>query len=635
MWIKRDKKIESLFNFQKKIGLQRYIAYLCGSILKMSSFSELGLSDRLLANIQRLGYENPTPIQEQAIPQLVTGTRDMIALAQTGTGKTATFGLPLVDLIDVKEDYVQALILAPTRELCVQISNDLKSYTKGVKDIEVVPVYGGANISEQIKSIRRKCHIIAATPGRLIDLLSRDVVNISAIKYFILDEADEMLNMGFQEDIDEILKHTSTEKRVWLFSATMPKEIERIAKNYMSNPLEIAVGNKNSGNENITHQFTVVHGSDRYKALKRIIDYHYDIYGLIFCRTKIETQEIADQLLADGYNADSLHGDLSQAQRDKVLNNFRKRSLQLLVATDVAARGIDVSDVTHVINYHLPDELEYYTHRSGRTARAGKTGISIAIVSPKDQFKVSQMERQLKLSFERIKVPTGREICGQKMKAMIGELQKVVVNEAEIDSYIPQLIKATEHLEREDLIKRFASLEFNHFLDYYRDSYDINISSDSRSRDRRSDGDYSTRRGDRNDRGGSRTDRNGHSGDRGGYVGDRGGDRSGPVGSRLFINIGKKDGLDIHSFLNLVSANTGIPKKDINRVELSGVYTHFDVETGMGDKVIKKMNGGWYGDRQIRIESAAEMPSKLGKRTDDRKDHFRKKDKDKDKKRKH
>jgi len=573
----------------------------------MSSFAELGLSRQLLENITRLGYEKPTHIQEQAIPQLVTGSRDMIALAQTGTGKTATFGLPLVDLIDLNHHFVQALVLAPTRELCVQITNDLKSYTQGVNKIEVVAVYGGANIMEQMKAIRRGCHIVVATPGRLIDLLGRKVVDLAAIRFLILDEADVMLSMGFQEDIDQILSHTSKEKRVWLFSATMPPEIERIAHTYMQDPIELSMGGKNKSNENITNQFTVVHGSDRYAALKRIIDFHFDIYGLIFCRTKIETQEIADQLLADGYNADALHGDLSQAQRDKVLNNFRKRSLQLLVATDVAARGIDVSDVTHVINYHIPDELEYYTHRSGRTARAGKTGISIAIVSPKEQFKIAQMERQLKIKFERIKVPTGREICGQKMKAMIIQLQNVEVIEKEIALYVPELLTATKHLEREELIKKFASLEFNHFLDYYRHSKDVNI-SDTGFRDKGLGSD-SFLPGEKRNR------------------------DSYPSGTRLFINLGKKDGLDIHGLLNLISSNTGVQKKDINRVDLSGVYAHFDVEPGAAEKVKKKLTGGWYGDRQIRIESAGDTKPGYGKKDSHKKDSFTKKSKDK--KRKH
>jgi ATP-dependent RNA helicase DeaD len=542
----------------------------------MPSFESLGLSPALLDNIVSMGYENPTPIQQQVIPILLSGDTDMVALAQTGTGKTAAFGLPLVELCDEELRTVQALVLAPTRELCVQISDDLREYAKNVKKLNIVAVYGGTSISDQIRQIGRGCHIVVATPGRLIDLLERGAVKLNQINYFVLDEADEMLKMGFQEAIDTILGHTTDEKCVWLFSATMPPEIARIASKYMSTPAEVSVGNKNQSNENIVHQYVLMHDRDRYQALKRIIDFNYDMYGVIFCRTKIEAQDTAENLMRDGYNADSLHGDLSQLQRDRVLNSFRKRTLQILVATDVAARGIDITDISHVIHYNIPDELEYYTHRSGRTARAGKTGISIAFISLKELFKLRQIERMLKVRFEKINIPTGKEVCHQKMLRTINEVHDVEINEAEIKSFLPLLNEAFSDLSKEEVIKRFASLEFNHFLDYYRNSIDLNV-----------------------------VERDGGSprGDSKRSVSDRPKERY-STGSRLFVNLGKMDGFEKRDMVDFLAKNGKVHRSDIDRLEIKGAYSFFEVAPDLVAQVRKNLHGGTYGNREVRIEVA-------------------------------
>lgn len=543
----------------------------------MLAFNNLGLSPELLENVTRLGYQAPTLIQQKAIPLLLNADTDVVALAQTGTGKTAAFGLPLVDLCDDSSRIPQALVLAPTRELCVQITSDFVAYANGVKNLNIVAVYGGASISEQMRSIKKGCQIVVATPGRLIDLLERKVIDLAQIAYFILDEADEMLKMGFQDAIDTILSHTNPEKRVWLFSATMPAEISTIAKNYMHKPTEISVGTRNQTNENIIHQYVLTSDRDRYPALKRLIDYNTDIYGVIFCRTKMDTQEVADKLLADGYNADALHGDLSQPQRDKVLNNFRLRSLQLLVATDVAARGIDVTDISHVIHLNLPDEQEYYTHRAGRTARAGKTGISLAIVTRKDLFRLQQIEKKLKTRFEQIPIPTGIEICHSKMRNMIAQLENVTINKQEIAPFLPALNQSLADFTKEDVIARFASLEFNHFLDYYRNAVDLNIIADTPRGATRSTAGTSSPAYDR-------------------Y----------PVGTRLFINLGKMDDLEKMDLLQLISQATGIPKRDINHIKLKGAYSFFEVDESLTDRVFKGLHGKRFEDRPIRIERTGE-----------------------------
>jgi ATP-dependent RNA helicase DeaD len=419
----------------------------------MNPFNELGIRHDIVNAITELGFTSPTPIQESAIPVLLSGSNDFVGLAQTGTGKTAAFGLPLLELIDYKKNFPQALILCPTRELCLQISNDVKNYAKNLPNCNVVAVYGGANIVNQLRDIKRGVQIVVATPGRMKDILNRKAIDFSQVKYVVLDEADEMLNMGFQEDIDDILSTTPTDKKTWLFSATMPREVRAIAQKYMTDPKELTMGTKNAGNVNIEHEYYIVKARDKYAAFKRIVDYNPEIFGIVFCRTKIETQEIAEHLVKDGYNADSLHGDLSQQQRDKVMKRYRDRSLQLLIATDVAARGIDVNNVTHVINYSLPDEIENYTHRSGRTGRAGKTGISIAIINQKETHKIRQIEKTIGKQFTKAEIPTGFDVVEKQLFALVHKVHNVEVNEKQIDQYIPRIMDEFADLSKEDIIR--------------------------------------------------------------------------------------------------------------------------------------------------------------------------------------
>lgn len=541
----------------------------------MKSFDALGLSGELVEAIRQLGFESPTPIQEKAIPILLQGDTDLVGLAQTGTGKTAAFGLPLIDLVDDKNRATQALVVAPTRELSVQITGDLERFSKNVKRFNIVTVYGGASISDQIRKIRQGAQIIVATPGRLIDLLDRKVVDLTHIQYVVLDEADEMLNMGFKEDIDSILSTTPDNKKVWLFSATMPREVREIASNYMSNPQELTMEGRSSGNENIDHQFAVVDERDKYLALKRFVDYTTDIFGVIFCRTKIDTQKIAEHLIKDGYNADSLHGDLTQVQRDRVMKNFKDKTLQLLVATDVAARGIDVNNITHVIHMNMPDEMEFYTHRSGRTARAGKKGISLAIVSKREIGRISQIEKTLKRKFTKMSIPTGDEVCQQKIVGLVKKVREVEVNEEEIDSFLPEVYHELKDLSKEDIIKRFASIEFNRFLEYYRDARDLNRSEKKTS-----------------------------------YVDDGGGDRSYSTGDRIFINIGKMDGLEKGNLLGLICDYGDVRKDKIGKIDLKGAYSFFEVEKQYTDQVMKGFQGVEVRGRKVRLELTGEQRPK-------------------------
>ncbi|MFW9598586.1 MAG: DEAD/DEAH box helicase, partial [Paludibacter sp.] len=434
------------------------------------TFKELNLKAEILSAIEELGYEFPMPVQEKTIPFMLEQTADLVALAQTGTGKTAGFGLPVLHLIDPTQKKIQALVLAPTRELCIQISNDLKNYSKNLRGLRVVAVYGGEDIRIQLKQLDQTPQIVVATPGRLIDLIERGKIELGAVDYLVLDEADEMLNMGFKEDIETILEKTPSTRRTMLFSATMPKEIAMIAKRYMKAHEEITIGSKNAGSENVEHIYYVSQAKQRYLVLKRIVDLNPDIYGIVFCRTRQETKEVADHLMHDGYSADALHGDLSQAQRDTVMQKFRIRNIQLLVATDVAARGLDVSDLTHVINYNLPDDVEVYTHRSGRTGRANKKGVSVSIIHSKEKFKIKDIERMLKKNFELQQIPNGLEVCKKQLFYMIDKMQNVDVNEEQIAPYIPQIMQQLEELPKEEIIKRFVSLEFNRFLDYYKDA---------------------------------------------------------------------------------------------------------------------------------------------------------------------
>nr|MDA3832354.1 DEAD/DEAH box helicase [Spirochaetales bacterium] len=434
------------------------------------SFENLDLIDELLKAVNELGFIEPTPIQTDAIPEIIGGGRDLVGLAQTGTGKTAAFGLPMIQLIDFDLAYVQGVVICPTRELCMQISGDIKKLCKYVKGAKVVAVYGGASIENQRNQIKKGAQIIVATPGRLLDLINRKIAKLSNVSYVVLDEADEMLNMGFQEDLDAILENTPAQKRTWLFSATMPKEVARIAKKYMKNPVEITIGKKNSGAENILHVNYIVNEKDRYQALKRIVDYHPDIYGLVFCRTRRETQDIAEKLMKDSYNAEAIHGDLSQALRDKVMSRFKDKSIQILIATDVAARGIDVQDITHVINYKLPDEAGNYTHRSGRTARAGKSGTSIAIINSREKSKLQFIEKKVNIKFNYAKVPEGHAICEKQLYSMINKMVEVKVDQKEIERFLPLVYNTLDCLTKEELIQKFVSNEFNRFLNYNKNS---------------------------------------------------------------------------------------------------------------------------------------------------------------------
>ena len=530
----------------------------------MLSFETLGLSGEILEAVRKLGFETPTPVQSKAIPILLKGEQDVVALAQTGTGKTAAFGLPLIQLMDDEEKITRALVLAPTRELCMQITSDFENFSRSVKRLNIVAVYGGASITDQIKKIKRGAQIIVATPGRLMDLLDRRVVNLGDIQYLVLDEADEMLNMGFKDDIDHILSHTSDDKKVWLFSATMPSEVRRIANTYMVNPIELTVGEKNQGNVNIAHQYMLVEDRDRYQALKRIVDYNLEIFGVIFCRTKADTQRIAEHLIKDGYNADSLHGDLTQQQRDRVMKNFRSKALQLLVATDVAARGIDVNNITHVIHMNMPDEIEFYTHRSGRTARAGKTGISIALVSRKELSKIRQIEKMIKVTFEKVLVPTGQEVCEKRVLNIVHRLREVHLAENEIAHFLPAVHDELKDLTKEEIIKRFTALEFNHFLDYYRGAPDLNKHDKSDKFDRHAD----------------------H------VVG----------GDRLFINLGKMDGLDAGKLLAMICDRSNITREKIGRIDLKGAYSFFEVDTDYSNVVKDHLHGFEFKGRMVRIE---------------------------------
>lgn len=536
----------------------------------MTTFESLGLQENLLKAVTDLGFVSPTPIQEQAIPVLLGGDRDFVGLAQTGTGKTAAFGLPLLHQLDVKLRQPQALILCPTRELCLQITSDLNNFSKYLGDVNIVAVYGGTAIGLQLRELKRGAHIVVATPGRLLDIIERGAINFEKVRYAVLDEADEMLNMGFQEDINSILSNTPEEKTTWLFSATMPSEVRRIAQKYMDNPFELTVGSKNSGNVNIEHEYYVVRPREKYAALKRIVDFNPEIFGIIFTRTKIETQEIAESLIKDGYNADALHGDLTQQQRDKVMKRFRERSIQMLVATDVAARGIDVDNVTHVINYELPDDVENYTHRSGRTARAGKSGVSIAIISSRDIGKIRQIERVLGKKFIKAEVPDGFAVCEKQLFAMVHKVHNVVVNEEQIDPYLTRIYEEFADLTKEDIIRRFASLEFNEFLEYYQDAPDLNVKEE-----RRGAGDENSMRA-----------------------------RSTGKFTRLFINLGSVDNFTRGDMLRFLCDSTGLRGNKIGRIDLKGVYSFFEVENDVVESVQQSFKKIEYNGRSVRIETS-------------------------------
>lgn len=546
----------------------------------MNPFIELGIRHDIVNALTDLGFEKPTSIQEQAVPVLLEGSNDFVGLAQTGTGKTAAFGLPLLELLDFSQNHPQALILCPTRELCLQIANDIKKYAKNLRDVNVVAVYGGANISDQLRQIRRGVQIVVATPGRMLDILNRKAIDFSNVKYAVLDEADEMLNMGFQEDINDILSTTPQEKKTWLFSATMPAEVRRIAKKYMSDPVEMTVGTKNTGNANIEHEYYIVRAADKFAAFKRIVDFNPDIFGIVFCRTKIETQDIAEALIKAGYNANALHGDLSQQQRDKVMKSFRDRSLQMLIATDVAARGIDVDDVTHVINYSLPDEIENYTHRSGRTARAGKKGISISIINVKEIGKIRRMEKIIGKSFVKCEVPSGFDVCEKQLFEMVNKVNAVSVKEEHIAPYLPRILTEFEEMSKEDIIKRFVSLEFDRFLDSYKGAKDLNVDASSARMDSRDGGRERGERSGRNENGAE------------------------PGYTRLFVNVGSVDDFTRGDLLGYICETTQISGKSVGKIDLKGVFSFFEVEDAVLDQVHEGFKTAQYNDREVRIENA-------------------------------
>ena len=536
-------------------------------------FKELGLREEIITAVDELGFEEAMPIQEKSIPFIKNESKDLVALAQTGTGKTAAFGLPILDSINENERTTQALVIAPTRELCVQISNDLKNFSKHIKGMKIVPVYGGENIITQLKQLDVTPQIVVATPGRLIDLMKRKKVDLSGIRYLVLDEADEMLNMGFKEDIETILESTPESRRTFLFSATMPKDVEEMSRNYMGEREQITIGTKNSGNENVEHVYYMVQAKDRYLALKRIVDMNPDIYAIIFCRTRQETQEVAEKLMKDGYNADALHGDLSQAQRDAVMQKFRIKHLQILVATDVAARGLDVSDLTHVINYNLPDDIESYTHRSGRTGRAKKKGVSIAIIHTKEKHRIKSIERIIKREFIRKDVPNGMDICKKQLFHLINRMENVEVNSEQIDPLLPEIFSKLEYLDKEEIIKKFVSLEFNRFLEYYKDARDLNVKETPKE----------------------------------GGNGNGGKKKKSGRKTRLKMNLGERDRITPKRLLGIINDTVGDKTISINDIEITQRYTFFDV---FDDQKGKIMNA--FADTDLEISEAKGSRSKGG-----------------------
>jgi len=553
----------------------------------MNAFEALGLNEQLVLAIADLGFETPTPIQEQAIPILLSGTTDFVGLAQTGTGKTAAFGFPLLHLINIAERHPQALIVCPTRELCLQITNDLATYTKHTKGLFTEAVYGGASITMQIRNLKRGVHIVVATPGRLIDLIERKAIDLQKVKYVVLDEADEMLNMGFRDDIDFVLKNTINRESIWLFSATMPPEVRAIAKNFMTNPKEITVGKKNSGNVNIDHQFFIVAAHQRYETLKRYIDFNPGMYGIIFTRTKLDAQDIAEKLVREGYEIEALHGDLTQQQRDKVMGRFRSKNLQLLIATDVAARGIDVDGITHVINYELPDDMEVYTHRSGRTARAGKTGICISICHSRESYKIKQLERMVNAQFHKLDVPSGKDVCRKQFFHFMDKLMQADISNGDYETYMADLQEKFSDVSKEEVLQRVAALEFNHFLKYYENAQDLNSNlrgSDIRGGDRRDNGNRESSNRD----GGSRRERTNIDN---GYT-------------RLFVNLGTKDGFYKASFLQFILDESNLNKEVLGKIDMKEMNSWIEIDKAAAAAMIKSIDGKKHNGRQVRMNEA-------------------------------
>jgi ATP-dependent RNA helicase DeaD len=536
----------------------------------MSTFKELGLNDEILKALTDLGYETPSEIQEKAVPQVISSTQDLKAFAQTGTGKTAAFSLPILQKLDASSKATQAIILSPTRELAVQIGKNIESFSKYMRGVNVLTVYGGANIQDQIRGLNRGVQIVVGTPGRTVDLIKRRALKLDNVQWLILDEADEMLNMGFKDELDQVLEVTPESKQTLLFSATFPREVESIARNYMDNPVEITAGQKNRGSDNVSNEYYVVTERNRYPALKRICDANPDVYGIVFCRTKRETAQVAENLIQDGYNADALHGDLSQAQRDGVMQKFRAKSLQILVATDVAARGLDVNNLTHVINYKLPDQTEAYTHRSGRTGRAGNKGISIALITNKEVGRLRPIERKINKKFEKKVVPTGEEICKSQLFSLINNVKETEVNHEQIDSYLESIYSSLEGLDREALIQKFVSVEFNKFLKYYSNSRDLNDAERTSSRGDRSD-----------DRGKSRDDEN---------------------MTRFFINLGRKDELNPGKLIGLINDQNITDNVEIGQIEILDTFSFFELDKNFTDETIAAFGDVSLNGRSVNVE---------------------------------
>ncbi|MBO6586891.1 MAG: DEAD/DEAH box helicase [Gracilimonas sp.] len=550
----------------------------------MSSFKELGLSPEICQAVEDLGFETPTEVQSRAIPTILASQRDLIALAQTGTGKTGAFGMPVLQQVDANSNNVQVLVLSPTRELAIQIAKDLKSFAKHQKGIKTVAVYGGANISTQIRALNNGCQVVIGTPGRMLDLIRRRKLDVTNVRSLVLDEADEMLNMGFQDDLDAILADTPQGKQTLLFSATMPKQISKMARKYMNNPEEIEVNARNSGALNVEHHYYMVHAKDRYDALKRIADVNPDIYGIIFCRTRRETSEVASKLSKEGYNADLLNGDLSQAQRDEVMNRFRTKELQLLVATDVAARGLDVDNLTHVINYNLPDDLEVYIHRSGRTGRAGNSGIAVSIIHTREMGRIRALEKMSGKEFIKQDVPKGEEVCGVRMMDMVDKLKATEVNEKQIEKYLPQVYEKLADLGWQELIQHFVSMEFNQILEYYQEAGDINASA-GRSKNNNNRNNPSRKNNGRSNSGGS-------------------GRHAEEGFTRYFLNVGNRDGLNPARLMGVVNEQLNGKKPNFGKIDIQNNFSFFEVEEGFDAKLFDAVNGTQFEGRDLSVELA-------------------------------
>lgn len=545
----------------------------------MNLFESLGVDPQLARAAQELGFETPTEIQNKAIPLLLAGTKDFIGLAQTGTGKTAAFGLPLLQLIDSTKKHPQALIICPTRELCMQISKDLVTYKKHKPGINTCAVYGGTSIVDQLKEIKRGVQIVVATPGRLIDVIERKAIDLTHIHYVVLDEADEMLNMGFREDIEYVLQHTPERQSIWLFSATMPVEVKEVSKRFMNKPFEITIGKLNTANAAIDHQYFMVLHSNRYEALKRLIDFNPGIYGIIFTRTKIDAQNISEMLVREGYDVEALHGDLTQAQRDKVMARFRAKQLQLIIATDVAARGIDVKGMSHVINYELPDDPEIYTHRSGRTGRAGLSGICMSIVTPREKIRIDQIERFVKTPFHKLDIPSGTEVCRKQFFHFIDKMFAADITHSDYETYLPALKERFAQVDKEEILKRMAALEFNRFLQYYENAADLNM-----------------KREDRSVRGKERSRKDGDSVKRNGDFG-----KTGMKYKKLFVNLGQKDGFYKASFLQFILDSSNLKKETLGRIDMKNLSSIIEIEGPSANKMIKALDGKMYKGRKIKM----------------------------------